>query len=90
MLDCPVGLATPRLAREDRGNRMYTRGQLWQGRHGLYALANNNKPPKDAVISSDLFSRTQKSFFGVFIRLKIEDAKLRQTALGCCLIWSRE
>ena len=68
----------------------HPRGQLWQRRHGLYALANNNKPHKNYVISSDLFSRTQKSFFGVFIRLKIEDEKLRQTALGCYLIWSRE
>ena len=68
----------------------HPRGQLWQRLHGVYALANNNKPPKYAVISSDLFSRTQKSFFGVFIHLKIEDAKLRQTALGCYLIWSRE
>ena len=68
----------------------HPRGQLWQRRHGLYALANNNKPHKNYVISSDLFFRTQKSFFGVFIRLKIEDEKLRQTALGCYLIWSRE
>ena len=68
----------------------HPRGQLWQRRHGLYALANNNKPHKNYVISSDLFSRTQKSFFGVFIRLKIEDEKLPQTALGCYLIWSRE
>ena len=68
----------------------HPRGQLWQRLHGVYALANTNKPPKYAVISSDLFSRTQKSFFGVFIHLKIEDAKLRRTALGCYLIWSRE
>ena len=89
MLDCPVGLATQHFAREDRGNRIPA-VSCGKGGTGSTRWQTTTNHPRMPSFHSTYFPEPRKVFFGVFIRLKIEDEKLRQTALGCYLIWSRE